>query len=269
MGGMLPYGNWKNLLPTWTDLRQSLWPCIRATFIGFGVGVLPGAGATIASFLSYATEQRISRHPEEFGKGAIAGIAGPEAANNAATGGSMVPMLALGIPGSNVTAVMLGALMMLGVMPGPLLFKENPTLVWGVIASMYVGNFMLLLLNIPLIGAFVQVLRLPFPVLAVLVLELSLVGVFAFSNNIFDLYIMFAFGVIGYLLKKLDFSVTPMILALVLGKMFEESFRRSLIISDGDFTIFLKRPISLTLLVISVLVFLYPLLLDLYRKLRA
>lgn len=269
IGGMISYGSWKNLLPNLNDLRQSFWPCVRATLIGFVVGVLPGAGATIASFLSYATEKRISKHPEKFGKGAMEGVAGPEAANNAATGGAMVPMLALGIPGSNVTAVMLGALMMLGVMPGPLLFQENPTFVWGVIASMYVGNLMLLILNIPLIGAFVQVLRLPFPVLAVLILEISLLGVYAFNNTIFDLYIMFTFGVIGYLFKKLDFPVPPMILALVLGRMFEVSFRRSLIISDGDFTIFLTRPISLALLFMAVLVFFYPLILDLIRRLKS
>jgi putative tricarboxylic transport membrane protein len=267
LGGMISYGRWINLLPTVDDLRRSFWPTIRATFLGFAVGVLPGAGATIASFLSYATEKRISKNPEKFGHGAIEGVAGPEAANNAATGGSMVPMLALGIPGSNVTAVMLGALMMLNVMPGPMLFQEQPAFVWGVIASMYVGNLMLLILNIPLVGIFVQVLRLSFPVLAVLVLELSLVGVYAFNNTIFDLYIMFVFGVIGYLLKKLDFPVAPMILALVLGKIFEVSFRRSLIISDGDLTIFLTRPISLTLLLLAVLVVCYPLLLDLMRNL--
>lgn len=269
MGGMISYGKWLNLLPTWQDLRQSTWPTIRATFIGFVAGVLPGAGATIASFLSYATEKRISKHPERFGKGAIEGVAGPEAANNAATGGSMVPMLALGIPGSNVTAVMLGALMMLGTIPGPMLFQENPKLVWGIIASMYIGNFMLLLLNIPLIGAFIQILRLPFSVLAVLVLELSLVGVYAVGNNLFDLYIMFLFGVVGFFLKKLDFPPAPMILALVLGKMFETSFRRSLIISDGDFRTFLTRPLSLTLLLMAVLVFCYPLILDFFRKTRA
>jgi putative tricarboxylic transport membrane protein len=267
IGGIMSYGGWKNLLPTLNDLRQSFWPTIRASFIGFAVGVLPGAGATIASFVCYATEKRISKHPEKFGKGAIEAVAGAEAANNAATGGSMVPMLALGIPGSNVTAVMLGALMMLGLMPGPLLFQENPTFVWGVIASMYIGNLMLLILNIPLIGIFVQVLKLPFSVLAVLILELSLVGVYAFNNNIFDLYIMFVFGIIGFFIKRLDFPVPPMILALVLGKMFEEFFRRSLIISDGDFTIFLTRPISVFLLFLAVLVFCYPLILDLIHKL--
>jgi putative tricarboxylic transport membrane protein len=264
--GIIPYGGVRDLLPTPLDLRQSFWPTIRATFIGFIVGVLPGAGAAIASFLSYATEMRLSKHPEKFGKGAIEGVAGPEAANNAATGGAMVPMLALGLPGSPVTAVMLGALMLLGVMPGPLLFTENPTLVWGVIASMYIGNLMLLILNIPLIGLFVQVLRLPFPVLAVLVLELSLVGVYAISNNLFDVYVMFTFGVIGYLLKKLDFPLPPMILALVLGKIFEISFRRSLILSGGDFTVFVTRPISVGLLLLAALFFFYPLILDFMRK---
>jgi putative tricarboxylic transport membrane protein len=268
-GGMLSYGSWTRLFPSLDDLRQSFWPCIRGTFLGFFVGVLPGAGATIASFLSYATEERLSKHPEKFGKGAIAGIAGPEAANNAATGGSMVPMLALGIPGSNVTAVMLGALIMLGVAPGPMLFQENPTFVWGLVASMYVGNLMLLVLNIPLIGIFIQVLRLPFAVLAVLVLELSLVGVFAIGNNFFDLHMMVLFGVIGYLMKKLDFPMPPMILALVLGKVFEVSFRRSLIISEGDLSIFIKRPISLALLLVAVLVFFYPLILDFTKKFRS
>ncbi|MBI4528408.1 MAG: tripartite tricarboxylate transporter permease [Deltaproteobacteria bacterium] len=268
-GRMVPFGSWKNLLPRADDLRRSFWPCMRATVVGFFVGVLPGAGATIASFLSYATEKRISKHPEKFGKGAIEGVAGPEAANNAATGGSMVPMLALGIPGSNVTAVMLGAFIMLGITPGPMLFQENPSFVWGLVASMYVGNLMLLMLNIPLVGIFVQVLRLPFPVLGVLVLELSLIGVYAISNNFFDLHLMFLFGVVGYLMKRLDFPTPPMILALVLGKIFEVSFRRSLIISEGDPSIFVTRPISLTLLSIAVLVFLYPLVLDAFHRARS
>jgi len=181
----------------------------------------------------------------------------------------MVPMLALGIPGSNVTAVMLGALIMLGVAPGPMLFQENPTFVWGLVASMYVGNLMLLVLNIPLIGIFVQILRLRFAVLAVLVLELSLVGVFAIGNNFFDLHMMVLFGVIGYSMKRLDFPMPPLILALVLGKVFEVSFRRSLIISEGDPSIFLTRPISLVLLLIAVLVFCYPLILDSIRKARS
>jgi len=268
MGKRLSYGKWTNLLPTREDLRVSFWPTIRASFIGFATGVLPGAGATIASFISYATEKRVSKYPEKFGTGVMEAVAGPEAANNAATGGSMVPLLTLGIPGSNVTAVMLGALMMLGLQPGPLLFQENPTFVWGLIASMYVGNAMLLILNIPLIGIFVQILRFSFPIIAILVLEISLVGVYAFNNNIFDLYIMFVFGIVGYLFKKLDFPLAPMILALVLGRMFEEHFRRSLIISDGNFTIFLTRPISLTLLLVAVLVILYPTILDLIRKPR-
>jgi putative tricarboxylic transport membrane protein len=265
-GKRLSYGKWTNLLPTVDDLKVSFWPTIRASFIGFGTGVLPGAGATIASFISYATEKRVSKYPEKFGTGVMEAVAGPEAANNAATGGSMVPLLTLGIPGSNVTAVMLGALMMLGLQPGPLLFQENPSFVWGLIASMYVGNAMLLILNIPLIGIFVQILRFSFPIIAILVLEISLVGVYAFNNNIFDLYIMFVLGIIGYLFKKLEFPLAPMILALVLGKMFEEHFRRSLIISDGNFTIFLTRPISVALLAIAVLVLLYPTILDLIRK---
>jgi putative tricarboxylic transport membrane protein len=266
MGKSLSYGKWTNLLPSREDLRVSFWPTIRASFIGFATGVLPGAGATIASFISYATEKRVSKHPEKFGTGVMEAVAGPEAANNAATGGSMVPLLTLGIPGSNVTAVMLGALMMLGLQPGPLLFQENPTFVWGLIASMYVGNAMLLILNIPLIGIFVQILRFSFPIIAILVLEISLVGVYAFNNNIFDLYIMFVMGMFGYLMKKLEFPLAPMILALVLGRMFEEHFRRSLIISDGNFTIFLTRPISVTLLIIAVLVLFYPMILDLMRK---
>ncbi|MDI6753227.1 MAG: tripartite tricarboxylate transporter permease [Thermodesulfobacteriota bacterium] len=267
-GQRLSYGKWTNLLPSLNDLKVSFWPTIRATFIGFTTGVLPGAGATIASFISYATEKRVSKYPEKFGTGVMEAVAGPEAANNAATGGAMVPLLTLGIPGSNVTAVMLGALMMLGLQPGPLLFKEHPTFVWGFIASMYVGNVMLLILNIPLIGVFVQVLRLSFPIIAILVLEISLVGVYAFNNNIFDLYIMFVFGIIGFLLKKLDFPLAPMILALVLGRIFEEHCRRSLIISDGSFTIFLTRPISLTLLVVAVLVMFYPMILDFIRQHR-
>jgi len=268
LGRRLSYGKWTNLLPTRDDLKVSFWPTIRAAFIGFVIGVLPGAGATIASFISYATEKRVSKYPEKFGTGVMEAVAGPEAANNAATGGAMVPLLTLGIPGSNVTAVMLGALMILGLQPGPLLFQENPSFVWGLVASMYVGNLMLLILNMPLIGIFVQVLRFSFPVIAVLVLEISLVGVYAFNNNIFDLYLMFVLGIVGYMFKKLDFPLAPMILALVLGRMFEEHCRRSLIISDGDFSIFLTRPISLALLLIAGLIMFYPTILDLIRQSR-
>jgi len=264
----ISYGKWTDLLPSRDDLRVSVWPTIRASFIGFITGVLPGAGATIASFISYATEKRLSRYPEKFGTGVMEAVAGPEAANNAATGGSLVPLLTLGIPGSNVTAVMMGALLMLGLQPGPLLFKENPEFVWGLIASMYIGNFMLLVLNIPLIGIFVQILRFPFPVIAVLVLEISLVGIFAVNNNIFDLYIMFVFGVVGYFLKKMDFPTAPMILALVLGKKFEEHFRRALIISDGSFWVFVTRPICVVLFLMALLVIIYPFILNLLKKLR-
>lgn len=243
----------RSLFPNLQDWRDSLAPIGRSSIIGFFVGVLPGAGATIASFLSYATEKRLSKNPEKFGTGAIEGVAAPEGANNAAAGGAMVPLLTLGIPGSGTTAVLLGALLIHGLRPGPLLFQENPDFVWGVIASMYIGNVLLLILNLPLVGLWASMLRVPYRILMPLIVTISAVGVFATDNNIFDMWVMFGFGVIGYLMRKLDFPAAPAVLALVLGPLVERSLRQSLTISHGDLSIFFTRPISSVLTIVAML----------------
>ncbi len=241
------------LLPTRADWRACRFTLPRATLIGFVVGVLPGAGSTLASILAYAAEKRASRYPERFGTGVIEGVAAPETANNAASAGAMVPLLTLGVPGSGTTAVMLGALMLWGLRPGPLLFEKNPDLVWGLIASMYVGNVLLLILNLPLIGLWVRLLRVPPRVLLPLVLLFSFTGTYAVSHNVFDLYVMAVFGVIGYGLQRFGFPVAPVVLGLILGPMLETHLRRALIISRGDYSIFLSRPIAAALLALVAL----------------
>ncbi len=246
------------LLPSRQDWKDSLLPIARSSVLGFFVGVLPGAGATIASFMSYALEKKLSRHPERFGTGAIEGVAAPEGANNAAAGGAMVPLLTLGIPGSGTTAVLLGAFLIHGLKPGPLLFQSSPDFVWGVIASMYVGNAMLLVLNLPLVGMWASLLRVPYTILMPLIVTISAVGVFATDNNIFDMWVMFGFGIVGYLMRKLEFPAAPAVLGLVLGPMVERSLRQSLTISHGDLSIFITRPISAVLIVIALLSLLAP-----------
>jgi len=244
---------WRELFPSWRDIWVSKGAILRGTIIGFLVGVLPGAGATLASFMAYAIERRLSRHPERFGKGAIEGVAAPESANNAATGGAFVPLLTLGIPGSGATAVMLGILLMFGLRPGPLLFETNPDFVWGLIASMYIGNVMLLLLNLPGVPIFASLTRIPYPVLMPAIVVFSVVGAYAVGNNLADALIALVFGVIGYFLRKADYPAAPLVLALVLGPMMEKSLRQSLVISQGDFSIFLTRPITAALLGLALL----------------
>ena len=243
----------RNLFPNLQDWKDSLGPIGRSSLLGFFIGVLPGAGATIASFMSYAMEKKLSKHPEKFGTGIIEGVAAPESANNAAAGGAMVPLLTLGIPGSGTTAVLLGALLIHGLRPGPLLFQNNPDFVWAVIASMYIGNVMLLVLNLPLVGMWASMLRIPYRILMPLIVTLSAVGVFATDNNVFDMWVMFAFGVIGYLMRKLEFPAAPAVLGLVLGPLVERSLRQSLTISHGDLSIFVTRPISAVLTAIALL----------------
>ncbi len=243
----------RTLFPNLQDWKDSLGPIGRSSLLGFFIGVLPGAGATIASFMSYAMEKKLSKHPEKFGTGIIEGVAAPEGANNAAAGGAMVPLLTLGIPGSGTTAVLLGALLIHGLRPGPLLFQNNPEFVWGVIASMYIGNVMLLVLNLPLVGIWASMLRVPYRILMPLIITISAVGVFATDNNIFDMWVMFAFGIIGYLMRKLDFPAAPAVLGLVLGPLVERSLRQSLTISHGDLSIFFTRPISAVLTVCALL----------------
>ncbi len=257
----------KEVWPNRAEWRACAMPITRGTFIGFIVGVLPGAGGTIASFLSYATEKSFSRHPEQFGKGAIEGVAGPESANNASTGGAMVPLLTLGIPGSGTTAIMLGALMMFGLQPGPLLFQKNPDFVWGVIASMYIGNVMLLIMNIGCIPLFVKILKIPNFLLMPLIIVFSTVGVYSVDGNIFDVWMLYVFGIVGYFMKKFDMPPAPVVLSVVLGPMVERALRQSLTMSLGSYDIFFTRPISAVLLLLGFAAVLWPLI-DMVRLRR-
>ena len=217
------------------------------------IGIIPGSAHIISSFLSYAVEKKISKHPEEFGQGAVAGVAGPESANNAASTGAFVPMLALGIPTGPVTAVLMAALMIHGVPPGPSLVNDHPEVFWGFVASMYVGNVMLLALNLPLVGIFVHLLRIPYAYLYPLIIMFCIVGVYEVSHSIVDVYIMLIMGVLGYALRKFSFDPAPLVLGLVISPIFEQSLRQSLIMSNGDYLIFFSRPISLGLLVVCVI----------------
>jgi len=250
----------KNLFPTLKDWAESIWSIVRGTILGFFLGIIPGGGAVVASFASYAVEKKASKHPEEFGKGAIQGVAGPESANNSAAGGSFIPLLTLGIPANPVMAILLGALMIHGLQPGPLLMKNAPDLFWGTIVSMYIGNGMLLVLNLPLIPMWVKVLKVPYYLLYPLILLFCLIGAYSLDNTVADIIIMLIFGILGFLMKKLRYDGAPMILALVLGQKLETSLRRSLIMSQGDFSIFITRPISLGFLITSVLLLIVPII---------
>lgn len=242
------------LLPTAADWRASWKPILRGSGLGFLLGIVPGGGPVTASFLSYTLEKRISKTPEKFGTGTIEGVAGPESANNAAVAGSMIPLLSLGLPANAVTALLLGALVIQGIQPGPMFMTQRPDLFWGVIASLYVGNVFLLLLNLPLIGLWVQLLRVPYRILFPLVLLLCVVGSFAANKNLFDLPVMIGFGVAGYVLRKLEYDLAPLILAIVLAPLLEQSLRQSLVMSRDGFAIFLARPLSLAILALSAAV---------------
>ena len=246
------------LFPTRQDWKDSATPIARGTLLGFFLGILPGIGAIIPTFISYAIERRVSRHPERFGTGAIEGVAGPEAANNAATGGSMIPLLTLGIAPNVVMAVLLGAFLIHGVQPGPLMIKEHPHLFWGVVASMYVGNVMLLVLNLPLLGLWVQLLRVPYAILFPLVLLFSVIGVYGVAGNMWDVVIMVAFGAVGYAMRKLGYEAAPLVLAFVLGRLAEESVRQSLLMSRGSLAILVERPIAGVLMAVAVLIMIAP-----------
>jgi len=256
----------RGLLPNKQDWKDSAFPIARGGLIGFFLGILPGMGTIIPTFISYAMEKRFSKHPEKFGTGVIEGVAAPEAANNAATAGSMVPLLTLGIPPNVVMAVLIGAFLTHGIQPGPLLVKEHPEIFWGVIASMYVGNVMLLILNLPLIGIWVRVLKVPYGILFPLILLFCLIGVYSVANNIWDIVVMLAFSVLGYLMKKFNYEPAPLILAYVLGRMAEESLRQSLSLSRGNFAIFLTHPISCGTLIIAFATLLSPLIISLLRR---
>jgi putative tricarboxylic transport membrane protein len=225
-------------------------PIARGTVMGFLIGIIPGSAHIISSFLSYAVEKKISKHPEEFGHGAVAGVAGPESANNAASTGAFVPMLALGIPTGPVTAVLMAALMIHGVPPGPTLVNDHPDVFWGFVASMYVGNLMLLALNLPLVGLFVNLLRIPYAYLYPLIIMFCIIGVYEVAHSIVDVWIMLIMGVVGYALKKFSFDPAPLVLGLVIAPILEMSLRQSLIMSDGNWLIFVTRPIAGTLMAV-------------------
>ncbi len=248
----------RELLPNREESRRSLGPSLRGSVLGFLVGLIPGPAAVISTFMSYTLERKISKNPEEFGHGAPEGVSGPESANNASAVGAFVPLLSLGIPFAPPTALLLSAMLIHGVTPGPLLLKDNPDIFWGVIASMYVGNFMLLVLNLPLVGLFVRVLRAPLQLLMPVVLLLCLVGAFAINNTVADIWIMVLSGLAGYVLRKLDYPLAPLVLALVIGPVLEDSLRQSLLMSLGSFGVFWERPLCSSLLAITALVVVIP-----------
>jgi putative tricarboxylic transport membrane protein len=239
----------RELFPNAREWRQAAMPIARGSVLGFIIGIIPGSAHIISSFLSYAVEKRISKHPEEFGNGAVAGVAGPESANNAASTGAFVPMLALGLPTGPITAVLIAALMVHGVSAGPQLITDHPKIFWGFVASMYVGNLMLLLLNLPLVGLFVNLLRIPYAYLYPLIIMFCVIGVYEVSHSIVDVWIMLIMGGFGYLLRKFGFDPAPLVLGLVIAPTLELSLRQSLIMSDGNWLIFFMRPIALTLMV--------------------
>jgi putative tricarboxylic transport membrane protein len=254
----------RNLLPTWEDMKRCRFAFLNGSVVGFLIGILPGAGSTIASFMSYGIEKAVSKHPGEFGHGAIEGVAAPEGANNAETGGALVPLLTLGIPGSGTTAILLAALVLWGFKPGPLFIQDSPQLFWGLVASMYIGNVLLLVLNLPLVAVFAQLLKVPGHVMFPLILGVSIVGVYSVSGSMFHLGLLALFGLLGYAMRKLDYPTAPLVLGLVLGDAMERALRQSLMMSQGSLSI-LFRPIPSVLLAVAVLLLLIPL----FKKINA
>jgi len=248
------------------DWKRSWKPWLRGSFIGFPFGALPAGGAEVPTFLSYYTEKKLSKHPEEFGQGAIEGVAGPEAANNASAAGVLVPMLALGLPTSATAAIMLSAFTSYGINPGPLLLQSQPELVWGLIASLYVGNVILLVLNLPLVGLWAKILTIPTPWLYGGILVFATIGTYGISQSAVDLILLYIIGFIGYLMRRFDFPAAPTIIGMILGPFAEQEFRRAMTISGGDMSVFLTRPLSASLLCIAAALLLLPPLLRLFRK---
>jgi putative tricarboxylic transport membrane protein len=248
----------RELFPSREEWRRVVGPILRGTGLGFLFGLIPGPAAVLSTFGAYNLERRLSKHPEEFGKGAIEGVAGPETANNAATAAAMAPLMSLGLPFAPPAALLLAALMMQGVRPGPLLISDHPEIFWGVIASMYIGNLALLVLNLPLVGIWVSLLRVPGHVLMALILVFVMVGAYSVNNSLLDLAVVSGMGIVGWLLRKLEFDVAPMILALVLGPFMERTFRESLYMSRGDLLTFVQRPISCALLLVMVVIIVAP-----------
>lgn len=249
----------KNLFPTLQDLKDCRFAFMNGSIIGFFIGILPGAGATISSFLSYGLEKAVSKHPEKFGTGVIEGVAAPEGANNADTAGAMVPLMTLGIPGSGTTAILLAALVLWGFKPGPMFIEDSPAMFWGLVASMYIGNVVLLILNLPLVTVFAQLLRMPGYVMYPLILGVSMVGIYTINSSIFQLCLLAVFGLVGYAMRKLDFPTAPLVLGLVLGDSMEKALRQSLMMSQGDLSI-LFRPIPAVLLSIAAFLLVVPLI---------
>jgi putative tricarboxylic transport membrane protein len=243
----------RELVPTGAELKASVGPIARGSVLGFLIGIIPGSAHIISSFVSYGIERRLSKTPERFGSGAIEGVAGPESANNSAASGAFVPMLALGVPSGPIPAVMLAAIMIHGVIPGPLLIAERPEIFWGFIASMYVGNVVLLILNLPLVGLFIQVLRIPYRYLYPLILTLCVIGVYAVGQSVVDVWIMIAMGFLGYAMRKLGYEPAPLVLGMVIAPQLELSFRQALALSAGDYSIFVARPVSAALLALAVI----------------
>jgi putative tricarboxylic transport membrane protein len=267
--GSIPRVRLREMFPTRQEWRQSAWPIGRGSVVGFLAGLIPGPATVLSTFIAYTMERRISKTPERFGTGAIEGVAGPEAANNGATAGAMVPLLSLGIPFSPATAVLLGALVIHGIQPGPLLMSGRPDVFWGVVASMYIGNVLLLILNLPLVGVFVSILRTPQHVLSTFVLLLCLVGAYSLSNSMLDLWVLVVMGLVGYVFRKLAIDPAPLIVAVVLGPMMEKTLRQTLFMAHGDWRLLVFRPLSLVLFAIGILVLLGPPLLSAWRRRRA
>ncbi len=256
----------RELYPTFQDFKKSIKPILRGTGIGFGVGLVPGPAPVIATYSSYMIERRISKHPEEFGKGAIEGVAGPESANNSACQTAFIPLFVLGIPFAPPTAILLGALLIHGVSPGPLLIGDHPELFWGVIASMYIGNFILLILNLPFVPLFANILRIPKKILLPLVILFCMTGMYTVNNSVFDIWMMLLFGAMGFLMRKWAYEGAPLLLALVLGPKLEVAFRQSLMISHGDFGVFVNRPISMVFLLATAIFLIFPAVRLMFKK---
>jgi putative tricarboxylic transport membrane protein len=258
----------RELFPTFAEWKRAFPAMLRGAGIGFFIGLIPGPAAILATFSSYALEKKLSDHPEEFGKGAIEGVAGPESANNSAVAGTLVPLLALGVPFDPVTAMLLGALIIHGVQPGPLLMNQNPEIFWGVVASMYIGNAILLILNLPLVGVFANILRVPQYLLMGLILVFCLVGTYSVNNSFLDIYLLIIMGVVGYILRRFKFNLAPLLLGLVLGPMLEKAYCQALFMVKGDLWALVSRPITATLLVIGTAAIIAPLIVRIFRKNR-
>jgi len=264
----LARGKIAGLLPSLQDWGRSIFPILRGSVVGFLLGILPGGGATLGSLASYTMEKKISRNPKRFGTGMIEGVAGPEAANNAGAQGAFIPLLCLGIPCNVIMALLIGALMIHGVQPGPLTMTRNPDLFWGTITSMYTGNLLLLVLNLPLIGLWIRILKVPYGILYPLVLLFCIIGAFSLNNSMFEIYLTVFFGLVGYVMRKVDYEPAPLARAFVLGPLFEDALRQALVISRGDFGIFVRRPLSLAFLLAGLGLITWPVISRLTKRVR-